>query len=109
MLSGSDEVVRLVAGRIRSNLEKDEQIDRERNGERNQSRHQAPERDAVESRQDASNLSCLSLLLDARRHADRIPHRCRSPSTPRNSADSTVCIPQAINVAPGMTMRSVSG
>ena len=74
---GSDEVVRLVAGRTRSDLEKDEQIDRERNGERNQSRDQAPERDAVESRQERLQLE-LSLAA-ARRSSPRRPNPSLMP------------------------------
>ncbi len=102
--------MRLVAGRTEwSHLDEDEQVDRERKGERNQSCEQARERDAVASGPEPCNRKRLPLLLDVSSHADRSLHRSRNFSTPRKSAEKAVCIPQAMSVAPGITIRSVSG
>jgi hypothetical protein len=104
----SDEVVRLVPGRTRADLEVDEQVDRKREREGQQPGDEGPDREAVASRLGECASSRAYVLLDTRRHAED-PYRRRSPSTLRKSADSTVCMPHAINVAPGMTIRSVSG
>ena len=63
---GGDQVVRLVAGRGWSDLEKDEQVDRERDREGDQSRQEGPEPEELESGPDAPEVRCLSLLLDSR-------------------------------------------
>ncbi len=65
MLSGSDEVVRLVAGRTRSYLEKGEQIDREREERTESALASKPQnRDPLETGHEAPDLLCLPLLLD---------------------------------------------
>ena len=100
-----DEVVRLVAGRVGPHLVKDDEIDQERNCERHQPNGYVEERYPLTS----GRAVYTRTLPDTSSHAVGIAHRRLRPSTPRKSAEKAVCIPQAINVAPGMTIRSVSG